>query len=263
MAPRIKRHERIIALIREHGFMPVEKLARQLDVTPQTVRRDISQLCEERLLRRYHGGAALGEALETEDFLLQKNKLQTERAHIADVIASQIPDRATLFMSIGTNIEAVAKALVKKRSGLSVVTNNIHVASILSGRNDNTVMITSGVVRPVDGGITGLATVDFINQFKVDYAVLSASGIEEDGSLFDFDYKEVSVMQAMMNNARTRYLAADAAKFGRPALVRMGDITEFDAIFTDVQLHENLAKKLHDAGVSCFFADRSHDEEDA
>ena len=55
MAPKIKRHERIIALVRENGFMPIEELARQLDVTPQTVRRDINLLCEERLLRRYHG----------------------------------------------------------------------------------------------------------------------------------------------------------------------------------------------------------------
>ena len=256
MAPKIKRHERIIALVRENGFMPIEELARQLDVTPQTVRRDINLLCEERLLRRYHGGAALGEALETEDFMLQKNKLQIEKAHIADAIAAHIPDNATLFLSIGTTIESVANALVKQRKNLSVVTNNIHVASILSARSDYTVMITSGVVRPLDGGITGVATVDFINQFKVDYAILSASGIEEDGSLFDFDYKEVSVMQAMMHNARTRYLAADSSKFGRPALVRMGDITEFDALFTDSTIDDTLAKKLEEAGVECVFASR-------
>ena len=187
---------------------------------------------------------------------MQKNKLQIEKAHIADAIAAHIPDNATLFLSIGTTIESVANALVKQRKNLSVVTNNIHVASILSARSDYTVMITSGVVRPLDGGITGVATVDFINQFKVDYAILSASGIEEDGSLFDFDYKEVSVMQAMMHNARTRYLAADSSKFGRPALVRMGDITEFDALFTDSTIDDTLAKKLEEAGVECVFASR-------
>ena len=74
--------------------------------------------------------------------------------------------------------------------------------------------------------------------------------------MFDFDYKEVSVMQAMMHNARTRYLAADSSKFGRPALVRMGDITEFDALFTDSPIDDALAKKLEDAGVECVFASR-------
>ena len=107
MPPRIQRHEKIIALVREHGFMPIDTLARELDVTPQTIRRDINLLCEENILRRYHGGAALGESLENEDFLSQKNKLQSEKAHLADLVAAHIPDNASLFMSIGTTIEAV------------------------------------------------------------------------------------------------------------------------------------------------------------
>ena len=81
-----------------------------------------------------------------------------------------------------------------------------------------TVIITSGVVRPLDGGVTGVATVDFINQFKVDYAVLSTHGVEGDGSLLDYDYKEVSVMQAMMANARVRFLGVDHSKFQSHAL---------------------------------------------
>ena len=164
MPPRIQRHEKIIALVREHSFMPIEQLARELDVTPQTIRRDINQLCEENLLRRYHGGATLGDSLENEDFNTQKAKLQSEKAHIADLIAEHIPDNSSLFLSIGSTIEAVAMALVKKRKGLCIITNNIHVAAIVSGRSDYTVIITSGVVRPIDGGVTGVATVDFINK---------------------------------------------------------------------------------------------------
>ncbi|EGV38155.1 hypothetical protein l13_01690 [Neisseria weaveri ATCC 51223] len=235
--------------------MPIEQLARELDVTPQTIRRDINQLCEENILRRYHGGATLGEGLENDDFQSHKVKLQTEKAHIADLVASHIPDNASLFLSIGTTIEAVAMALIKKRKNLCIITNNIHVASIVSGRSDYNVLITSGVVRPIDGGVTGVATVDFINQFKVDYAVLSASGIEQDGSLLDFDYKEVSVMQAMMANARLRYLAVDHTKFGRNALVRMGDMTEFNAVFTDRVPSDAVCKRLQEAGVPWYVAE--------
>lgn len=254
MPPRIKRHERIIELVKQNGYMPIEGLARELDVTPQTIRRDINQLCEENLLRRHHGGATLGDVQDNDDYLLQKNKAQNEKAHIADLIAAQIPDGASLFLSIGTTIEAVAMALVKNRKNLRIITNNIHVASIVSGRTDYTVIITSGVVRPVDGGVTGVATVDFINQFKVDYAVLSAASVEQDGSLLDFDYKEVCVMQAMMANARTRYLAFDHSKAGRTALVRMGNITEFDTVFTDEDPPASLRKQLDDAGIGCHVA---------
>ena len=256
MLNRTPRHEKIIQLIRESGFMPIDELARVLDVTPQTIRRDINQLCEENILRRYHGGASLGSSVENEDYFSRKNKLQSEKAHIADVIAAHIPDNASLFMSIGTTIEAVALALVKSHKNLSIITNNIHVASIVSSRSDYTVMITSGVVRAIDGGITGVATIDFINQFKVDYAVLGASSVEQDGSLLDFDYKEVSVMQARMKNARIRYLAVDHSKLGRNALVRMGDITEFHALFTDEEPSAALGKKLADHGVKWYLADK-------
>ena len=256
MLNRTPRHEKIIQLIRESGFMPIDELARVLDVTPQTIRRDINQLCEEYIFRRYHCGASLGSSVENEDYFSRKNKLQSEKAHIADVIAAHIPDNASLFMSIGTTIEAVALALVKSHKNLSIITNNIHVASIVSSRSDYTVMITSGVVRAIDGGITGVATIDFINQFKVDYAVLGASSVEQDGSLLDFDYKEVSVMQAMMKNARIRYLAVDHSKLGRNALVRMGDITEFHALFTDEEPSAALGKKLADHGVKWYLADK-------
>lgn len=259
MPNRTPRHEKIIALIRESGFMPIDELARVLDVTPQTVRRDINQLCEENLLRRYHGGAALGSSIENEDYFSRKNKLQSEKSHIADLIAEHIPDNASLFMSIGTTIEAVALALIKNHKNLSIITNNIHVASIISSRSDYTVMITSGVVRAIDGGITGVATIDFINQFKVDYAVLGAASIEPDGSLLDFDYKEVSVMQSMMHNARFRYLAVDHTKFGRNALVRMGSITEFHALFTDEEPTPAINKKLIDHGVKWYLADKEEE----
>lgn len=259
MSNRTPRHEKIIQLIRESGFMPIDELARVLDVTPQTIRRDINQLCEENVLRRYHGGAALGSSMENDDYFSRKNKLQNEKSHIADLIAEHIPDNASLFMSIGATIEAVAVALVKGHKNLSIITNNIHVASIVSSRSDYTVMITSGVVRAVDGGITGVATIDFINQFKVDYAVLGASSIEPDGSLLDFDYKEVSVMQAMMKNARIRYLAVDHSKSGRNALVRMGDITEFHALFTDEEPSAAMCKKLTDHGAKWYLADKEDD----
>ena len=254
MASKIRRHERIIQLVRDNGFMPIEGLARELDVTPQTIRRDINQLCEENILRRYHGGATLNDTQDGDILLNQKNKRQIEKAHIADLIAAQIPDGSSLFMSIGNTIEAVAMALIKNCNNLRIITNNIHVAAIVSGRTDYTVIITSGVVRPVDGGVTGVATVDFINQFKADYAILSAASVETDGSLLDFDFKEVSVMQAMMQNARTRYLALDQSKIGHSALVRMGNMIEFNVVFADKEPSETIKKQLFDAGVTYHIA---------
>ncbi|ASK28097.1 DeoR/GlpR family DNA-binding transcription regulator [Neisseria chenwenguii] len=246
---KIQRHEKIIELVREHHYMSVDALAQALDVTPQTIRRDINLLCENNVLHRYHGGATMGGILESELQQGRRSSQQDEKHTIAQMIAAQIPDNASLFVSIGTTMEAVAAALVKQRKNLRIITNNIYVATVAAARSDYTVIITSGVVRPVDGGITGVATVDFINQFKVDYAILSAHGIEHDGSLFDYDYKEVSVMQAMMANARVRYLGVDHTKFRSNALVRLGNIAEFDKVFTDREPDADMRKILTEAGV--------------
>ena len=249
MKPRIQRHEKIIELVREQHYMSVEQLAHALDVTPQTIRRDINILSEENVLSRYHGGATMGGVLESDLQQGKRSSQQDEKNAIAQLIADHIPDNASLFLSIGTTMEAVTAALVKQRKNLKIITNNIYVASAASARNDYTVIITSGVVRPVDGGVTGVATVDFINQFKVDYAVMSTHGVEADGSLLDYDYKEVSVMQAMMSNARVRFLGVDHSKFQSNALVRLGNITEFDKVFTDRPPEAPMQKILHAAGV--------------
>ena len=255
MKPKIQRHEHILTLVREHNFMTVEELAANLDVTPQTIRRDVQELSETGQLKRYHGGASLGDVSVVTAGQERRNHQQQEKNAIARLIASTIPDNASLFISIGTTMEAVAAELVRQRKNLRIITNNIYAASITAARTDYTVIIASGVVRPLDGGITGVATVDFINQFKVDYAIMSTHGIENDGSLLDDDYKEVSVMQAMVNNARVRYLGVDHSKFNSNALVRLGDIGAFDKLFTDRTPSAAMQKTLNERGVAWQVAD--------
>lgn len=254
MKPKIQRHEHILALVREQHFMTVEQLAEALDVTPQTIRRDIQELSETRQLKRYHGGASVGD-ISGGVAQGKRKHCQNEKNAIARLIAAHIPDNSSLFISIGTTMEAVAAELVKQRKNLRIITNNIYAASITAARTDYTVIIASGVVRPLDGGITGVATVDFINQFKVDYAIMSTHGIENDGSLLDDDYKEVSVMQAMVNNARVRYLGVDHSKFNSNALVRLGDIGAFDKLFTDRPPSAAMQKTLNERGVAWQVAD--------
>ncbi|MCB2714265.1 DeoR family transcriptional regulator, partial [Listeria monocytogenes] len=84
-----------------------------------------------------------------------------------------------------------------------------------------------------DGGIVGQAAVDFIQQFRVDFALVGISGIDEDGSLLDVDYQEVRVSQAIIDNARQVFLAADSSKFGRNAVVRLGPISLVNRVISD------------------------------
>ena len=88
-------------------------------------------------------------------------------------------------------------------------------------------------VRHSDGGVVGEAAVDFMRQFRVDYAVIGTSGIDTDGTLLDFDLREVKVAQAIIETARETILVSDAMKLSRRAPVRIGHLEQIDVFVTD------------------------------
>jgi DeoR family glycerol-3-phosphate regulon repressor len=155
-----------------------------------------------------------------------------EKTDIARRAAELIPDNSSLFINIGTTTERVAEYL-SNRNGLLVVTNNINVAAMLWPARGLEVMIASGSVRRSDGGIVGAGAEEFVSKFKLDYAVIGCSAIDEDGDFFDFDLREVRVTQAIMQHARAIILVTDSMKFERRAPIRIGNLSEVDTLVTD------------------------------
>lgn len=238
----------ILTLARDQGRVVVDDLAVRFSVTPQTIRKDLNDLCDRRLLKRVHGGAVLASSVENLRYDARRVLAADEKGRIGRHAASLIPDDCSLFINIGTTTEEVARALTAHRD-LLAITNNINVANILHQVPQIETIIVGGVLRHSDGGIVGESATDFINQFKVDYAVIGASAIEEDGALLDYDYREVRVSQAIIANARTVVLVADHMKFSRSAPVRIGHIAQIDVLVTDAEPPESLAKVCADAGV--------------
>ncbi|MEI5679620.1 MULTISPECIES: DeoR/GlpR family DNA-binding transcription regulator [unclassified Mesorhizobium] len=226
------RHSEIIQLAKDSGRVLVDDLAAHFGVTPQTIRKDLNDLCEQRLLSRIHGGALFPSGIENMEYEARRKIAAEEKDAIGRAAAKLIPDNASLFINIGTTTEAVSQALLD-HSGLMVITNNINVANRMRVFPEIEVVIAGGVVRGSDGGVVGEAAVDFIKQFKVDYAVIGASAIDHDGALLDFDFREVKVAQAIIANARHVILVADATKFERTAPVRIGHLSQVDSFITD------------------------------
>ncbi len=239
----------ILRLAREQGRVTVEDLAGQFQVTPQTIRKDLNALCDERFLQRVHGGAVVASGVENMGYEARRSLALEEKRRIGLCTAQLIPDNCSLFINIGTTTEQVAQALTAHR-GLLAITNNINVANILRPAPGVEVVIAGGIVRRGDGGIVGEATVDFIEQFKVDYAVIGASAIDADGALLDYDLREVRVSQAIIRNARQVILVADGMKFGRSAPVRIGHLSQVDVFVTDAALPEELQAVAADIGLT-------------
>lgn len=246
------RRRRILELTRQRGFVSIDALADHFSVTPQTIRRDINALCAQDLLRRYHGGAGLPSSVENEPYPTRRVRQLAEKRQIGELVADAVPDRASLFVNIGTTTEAVARALVR-RDGLRIITNNLNVAATLSDNPGFEVIVAGGLVRSRDRGIVGEAAIDLIRQFKVDIGIIGISGIDPDGSLLDFDYREVRVAQAIIENSRAVFLVADHTKFGRNALVRLGTLEQVDTLFTDRKPPAEMMERLCEAKVEVRF----------
>lgn len=228
----LARQNTILELARQHGRVLVDDLAKRFDVSPQTIRKDLNELCDSHQMTRVHGGAMLTAAMENVGYDARRMLASDEKSTIGRRTAELVPASSSLFINIGTTTEAVAQALLQ-HAPLMVITNNINVANTMRACTAIEVVITGGVVRQSDGGIVGEAAVDFIRQFKVDYAIIGTSAIDEDGALLDYDYREVKVAQAIIENARHVILVADATKFERTAPVRIGHLSQVDTFVTD------------------------------
>jgi DeoR family glycerol-3-phosphate regulon repressor len=232
MLPVSPRQSEILALARSLGRVTVEDLASRFDVTPQTIRKDLNDLCDQKLLSRVHGGAILTSGIENLGYQARRMIASDEKRAIGQAAAALIADKTSLLINIGTTTEEVARALVDHQE-LLVITNNLNVAMTLYPYPKIDVIVAGGPVRKSDGAVIGAAAIDLIRQFKVDTAIIGASAIDEDGALLDFDYREVRVAQAIIENARRVILVADRTKLDRTAPVRIGHLSQVQVFVTD------------------------------
>jgi len=242
------RQPEILDIARREGRVTVEGLAARFGVTPQTVRRDLTELAEAGKLERVHGGAILPSGVTNIGYAERRALAADAKARIARACATAIPDEACVFLGIGTTTEAVARAMIAHRNML-VITNNIHVGATLLGNPDCEVVVTGGSLRRSDEGLVGTLTMRTIEQFKFDHAVLGCSALDARGDLLDYDMEEAGVNRAVIDRSSTTTLVADATKFERTAPVRIASLREIDRFFTDAPLPPELTRDCQGWGT--------------
>ena len=142
----------LMDVVKTQGSATVEQLADTLGVTLQTVRRDVQRLADEGLLARFHGGVRVPSSTVENIAYRQREVLNAPgKASIARAVAAAVPNGCSLVLNIGTTVEAIARELVN-HSGLTVITNNLNVAGILSPNPPFAGMVFGGWVRARDRG---------------------------------------------------------------------------------------------------------------
>src|SRR6201996_9217262 len=159
MQPLSDRQNDIVALARATGRVTVEDLAVRFDVTPQTIRRDLNDLCDRRVLTRTHGGAIISSSVENLSYEARRFIAADAKRAIGQAAAALIPNKSSLFINIGTTTEEVAAALAAHEH-LLVITNNLNVATALYRRPTLDVILARGAAhRPLRRGRPGRAVV--------------------------------------------------------------------------------------------------------
>lgn len=237
------RRTAILTDLRNTGRVSTDALARLHRVTVQTIRRDLAEMEAASLLTRTHGGAVPRSTVANIGYADRQILNADAKRQIALAAAKLIPDRASIYLDIGTSAEAVAEALLQ-HDGLMVITNNLRAATTLADNPSAEVIVAGGVLRRSDAGLVGEQTVSFLRQFKPDFAILSASALDTEGDFLDFDFREVQVSRTARAQARRSILVADASKFQRQAPVKIGSLSKIDSFVTDAPPPARLRVRL-------------------
>jgi len=225
-----ERQSEILAVVEESGYATLESLAERYSVSMQTVRRDIIALSNAGRLQRFHGGAGPIEREEAArlDYQAKRDISRSEKHVIGEQAADLIQDGATLFLDVGTTIEACAAALAKRR-GFTIFTNSMPAAMKFDPQ-EHQVIVLGGKMAGRDGSIVGVDTLNIVKDVNLDYALIGCSTIDPSGRVMDFDLEKISIKKAAMKAARRSLLLATQNKFGRSALAVIAHVDQFDEV---------------------------------
>lgn len=243
-----ERQQEILRRARAAGRVDVVTLAAELDVTTETIRRDLTSLERAGVLRRVHGGAIPVERLGFEPALAARDEVMTaEKERIAKAALAELPEDGSVIIDAGTTTGRLVKVLPADRE-LTVVVNSPPLATALAARANLHVIMLGGRVR----GKT-LATVDDwalrpLAGLNVDVAFMAANGCSLTRGLTTPDPAEAAIKRAMVEAAQRSVLLADHTKFTNTYLARFADLGEIDVVISDTGLDPALAADVAAAG---------------
>jgi DeoR family transcriptional regulator of aga operon len=233
-----ERHKRILVHLNQKGQVQVDELAAVLEVSPSTVRRDLSQIEQQGLLRRFHGGAELVQPLLYEPFRHnitfsnQEGVHADEKRRIAQLAAEMVQPGEVISFTSGTTTTQITRFLGHLKD-ITIVTNTINVAMELSQRQDIKIFVTGGFVNDGWFSLVGESAIHALRSLYADKAFIGINGIDPQNGLTTHFMDEAAVVRAMIEQAKVRIVVADHSKIGFTARAHICGIERIDLLITD------------------------------
>lgn len=226
-----ERRQKVLELVSERGFVALGDLAKAMNASESTIRRDLDYWDQHGLLKRTHGGAVFREEGQGMPALEERTAREMdEKKQIAHAAAERIRDGDSILLDGGTTTLEVARLLVGRR--LQIVTNSLPIANLFAGSQETDLVILGGYVYPRTGVALGPLTVRMMDEIHVQQTIMGVGGITAKG-LFNSNGLLVETERAMMRCADEVTVVADHTKIGRQALAFLCDLTDVDTLIVD------------------------------
>ena len=234
----IERRRKIISKLTANGKVIVAELAKEFDVTEETIRRDLEKLDNEGLASKTYGGAVSKNASALDlPYNVREGVNVEQKQRIAEKLAELINDGERLMVdSSSTALYFIKK--IKDKKDLTIITNSVKVLLELADKQDWTVLSTGGILKKGALSLGGSSAEKMINTYHVDTAICSCKGLDMTLGVTDSNENDSQIKQAMLCSAERRILALDAEKFDKKSFVRICDFSNIDIIVTDSEPEE-------------------------
>ena len=251
-----ERQQVILDQLVASGRVDAARIADELGVSNESIRKDLALLDERGLLRRVHGGAIpLLHELRTELEINQRTSFAREKDLIARAARKHVPPGGSLLLDSGSTTARLA-ALLPTDQTLFVCTNSLPIATVLASRPSTTVLLLGGTVRRQTMAGVGPTTLNALAAVNVDVAFVGTNAISTTRGLTTPDEQEAMVKHAELTTARRRILLADHSKVGRESLCRYADLADLDLLITDDGISDRNVDAITAAGVEVEIAGR-------
>jgi DeoR family transcriptional regulator, fructose operon transcriptional repressor len=224
------RRDRILDLIRG-GEEDVDVLARELDVSPSTIRRDLAVMCEAGIVMRTYGGAVLAHAQPEEALATRETENSAAKAAIARAAAALIADGDSILLDAGSTVGALGRLLAPRR--LVVFTGNLPLVPILANEPSIELTVLAGIVRPISMGVVGPLAAQTLRRITVDKVFLGCDGVVAGRGLCEASAQQTALKELMAEQAADIFVLADATKLGRASQQYWAPLSRHWTLITD------------------------------
>ena len=250
-----ERQRAILEQLRRKSKVTVEELTAHFNVSPPTIRTDLTRLEEQGYLRRTHGGAiAVGNTLFEPPFAERAIWRQNEKRKIAQAAAALVNEGETLLLDAGTTCYEIALHL-KEYKKLTVVTNSLATAQTLSENEGIQTLLIGGVVQPARRATMGVLAARFLEPIRCDKAFVAFSGVSVEGGFSVIDFDAATVKRQMMKQARQVFAVVDSSKIGQTSFANVAAVSDVTQLITDSSITPEDKTALEEVGLRILIAE--------